>query len=119
MKTPAEVVQAAFDAINLEDWGPLAELCDPVSLRLFKEERLDQATTTFRRFSTAADDAFETDLEEIEGDYDCGFVDTEECLSRELFNVRTLEELREMDPARVLTSSIGMIDASPAGCPPT
>jgi len=99
MRTPAEVVQAAFDAINLEDWGGLAELCDPVSLRLFKEEIVEQAATTFQKSGQAAPDILD-DLYD-DDDFDLGFIDPEECLSRELFNVTTLEQLQELDPARV------------------
>ena len=101
MKTPAEVVQAAFNAINLDDWGTLADLSDPVSLRLFKEETLDQATATFRRFGNSAQEIFEPEGDDVEDDLYSGFIDPEECLSRELFNVRTLEQLRDMDPGRV------------------
>jgi len=36
MTNPVKVVDAAFQALNLEDWGGLADLCDPVSLRAFK-----------------------------------------------------------------------------------
>lgn len=101
MMTPAEVVQAAFDAINLEDWGGLARLCDPVGLRLFKDEILDQSAETFRRFGKSADALLEIDLEDADDDFDFGLVDPGEALGRELLNVTTLEQLQEMDPARV------------------
>jgi hypothetical protein len=101
MKTPAEVVQSAFDAINLEDWGGLGQLCDPVSLRLFKEEILAQAEATFCRFGKSGDALCEMDFDDADDDVYAGLIDPGECLSRELLNVTTLQQLQEMDPARV------------------
>lgn len=101
MKTPAEVVQAAFHAMNIEDWGGLADLCDPVSLRLFKAELLDQFAETSPRYGKSAESLFEIDFDDVDDEFDFGLIDPEECLSRELFNVTTLDQLREMDPARV------------------
>jgi len=88
--------------MNLQDWGGLGELCDPVSLRLFKQEILDQAETTFRRFGkSAAEELFDAEEEDLGFDPYEGFIDAGECLSHELADVTTVEQLREMDPARV------------------
>ena len=70
-----------------------------MSLRLFKQEILDQATTTFQRFGQSADDILANLYDD--DDFDLGFIDPGECLSRELFNVTTLEQLQEIDPGRV------------------
>jgi hypothetical protein len=101
MNTPADVVNAAFEAMNLEDWKALSDLCDPVSLRLFKKEILEQATNTFRLLSVdMADFVDDEDSDDGPCKY-AGIVDPGECLSAELCNVSTVEDLQAMDPAKV------------------
>ena len=42
MRTPKHVVQAAFEALAARDYNGLASLCDPLSLRSFKQETLEE-----------------------------------------------------------------------------
>jgi hypothetical protein len=66
MRTPEKVVDAAFEALNLEDWARLADLCDPVSLRAFKREMLeDFCGSGDRDESTSEVDVVEEENPEI------------------------------------------------------
>jgi len=101
VNTPVEVVKAAFEAMNIEDWKTLGELCDQVALRVFKKELLEKATNTFRVLSVDIDDLIEAD-EDFDGPCKyAGAIDPGECLRSELYNVSTIEELQAMDPAKV------------------
>jgi hypothetical protein len=40
VNTPEEVLAAAFQALNFDDWAGFTDLCDPVSLRALKTETL-------------------------------------------------------------------------------
>ncbi|HZK79338.1 MAG TPA: hypothetical protein VFC35_10540, partial [Gemmatimonadaceae bacterium] len=93
-------------ALNLEDWSGLADLCDPVSLRAFKREMLEDY---------GEEDAINEAIHELDPDYDPEIqeaIEHDVALIREWFNplnrlrlefspVDTIEELREMDPGKM------------------
>ncbi|MBA3341431.1 MAG: hypothetical protein H0W30_01030 [Gemmatimonadaceae bacterium] len=60
MKTPAETVKAAFDALNIEDWAGLMAACDPVSLRAFKRETVEDLSEE-KHYDITVDDLREID----------------------------------------------------------
>ena len=64
MNTPVEVLEAAFAALNIDDWSGFTDLCDPVSLRAFKTQTLyfhcDEGDEPYR---IDADSLLETDPE--------------------------------------------------------
>lgn len=92
MRTPEAVVLAAFAAINTEDWHTLSELCDPLSLVIFKRH-------TLRLLSFFAEDADIDD--EFSDDFDDEHVDFRDMLRFEVAGVDSVRELEEMDPGRV------------------
>jgi hypothetical protein len=100
-------MHAAFAAMNLEDWSGLTDLCDPVSLRAFKNEIIDQATATFRVLTVSVDDMIQAESDfpgeeaEHSGSKYAGLIDPVEILKKEILAVTSVEELRELDPARV------------------
>jgi len=96
MKTPEDVVSAAFAAINLEDWHCLSALCDPLSLALFKKQTIDSLVELEDCHDLAADDPSFDAMEKIRYESDPTYF-----LRYELAGVSSIDEVREMDPGRV------------------
>jgi hypothetical protein len=108
VRTPLEVVNAAFAALNVEDWAGFASFCDPVSLRAFKREILEE----FGEYREPSSVAECDDLLEEEEDPDLrAAIEHDLAVMDEWFNpvhrvivefdsVETVEELREIDPGR-------------------
>jgi hypothetical protein len=109
MRTPEKVVDAAFEALNLEDWARLADLCDPVSLRAFKREMLeDFCGSGDRDESTSEVDVVEEENPEIRAAIEHDIAILREWwsspanrVSNEFASVETVDELREMDPGKM------------------
>ncbi len=92
MKTPETVILAVFAAINTEDWHGLSELCDPLSLILFKRFML-------RLLSYSAEDDDIDD--EFTDDFGDDHADFRDRLRFEVSGVESVREIEEMDPGRV------------------
>jgi hypothetical protein len=110
VRKPEEVVDAAFEALNLEDWAGLADLCDPVSLRAFKREMLeDFCVPNDRDEATREDDPDDEDDPEIRAaiEHDLAlmreWLNPANRLRAEFSSVETVDELREMDPGKMFT----------------
>jgi len=108
MTNPVKVVDAAFQALNLEDWAGLADLCDPVSLRAFKREILEEfCGSSDRDESTREVDVVEEDDPEIRAaiEHDLAILreswDPAERVRREFASVDSVDELREMEPGKM------------------
>src|SRR5690242_4883983 len=108
MTNPVKVVDAAFQALNLEDWAGLADLCDPVSLRAFKREMLEEfCGSSDRDESTHEIDVVEEDDPEIRAaiEHDLAILreswDPAERVRREFASVDSVDELREMEPGKM------------------
>jgi hypothetical protein len=106
--TPEKVVDAAFEALNLEDWAGLAGLCDPVSLRAFKREMLEEFCWSSARDESAS----EVEIVEEEDPEILAAVEHDFAIIREWFSpanrvrtafasVESVDELREMDPGKM------------------
>ncbi|MEO8192857.1 MAG: hypothetical protein ABI681_03330 [Gemmatimonadales bacterium] len=106
MNTPSEVLNAAFDALNCEDWHAFGELYDPVSLRAFKRQILEDLSEE-KHYDISVDDLLESDpdMPREVAEYQVAELNrctsTESRLERELLTVESLDELREMEPAKV------------------
>lgn len=96
MRTPVDVVTAAFAAINLEDWHTFIGLCDPLSLAVFKRQTV--------RYLGMLDDELEhsDDPLGLEGDDSSSYsVEPEFLVRHEIAGARSVDDIREMDPGRV------------------
>jgi hypothetical protein len=108
VKTPLEVVNAAFDALNVEDWAGFAGFCDPVSLRAFKREILEEFGEYSGHWAGGeVDEEFEEDEDpELQAaiDHDLALMDEwfgpAHRVRSEFESIETVDELREMDPGR-------------------
>jgi hypothetical protein len=104
---PADVLAAAFAALNLDDWSGFAELCDPVSLRAFKRETLGGYSEDYLLPPVDPDDLMETepDMPRVAAEYKAAqmneITSSAHRLKREFLTVKTVEELRELDPTRL------------------
>lgn len=94
--TPEAVVTAAFAAMNTEDWHGLVTLCDPQSLRIFKNRTLDILEMIRSDCDTPGDlpDVAAGNSYDAEPDF-LSF------LRLEIAGVSSIEEVREMDPGKV------------------
>ena len=107
MKTPVEVLEAAFAALNIDDWSGFADLCDPVSLRAFKTETLDFHVDDDDRYEVEADDLIESepDMPRAVAEYQAArmnqVMDPARKLSREFLTIKSVEEVWETDPAKL------------------
>ncbi|MGI9043556.1 MAG: hypothetical protein ACR2GK_05465 [Gemmatimonadaceae bacterium] len=107
MRSPVEVVNAVFAALNSADWAGLAELCDPVSLRAFKREILDEFPDTGEGLSLDIESLMEAepDLPREVAEYQLAqmnkYMDPGYRLESQLHAVSSVEQLRGMDPGRV------------------
>jgi hypothetical protein len=107
VRTPVEVVNAAFTALNCEDWAGLADLCDPVSLRAFKREVLDGFPEDEDGLWIDIDDLMERepDMPREVAEYQLGrmnrYMDPMYRLRSQVYAVRSIAELRDMEPGRV------------------
>ena len=96
---PEGVILAALAAMNTEDWHGLAALCDPQSLRIFKNRTMDILEML------RSDCEAPGDLPEVVAgsSYDDGDGDFQLYLRHEIAGVSSIEEVREMDPGKVFT----------------
>lgn len=107
MKNPADVLDAAFAALNLDDWAGFTELCDPVSLRAFKRETLDHYAYDVDDLHVEAEDLLDTEPEmpREAAEYQAARMNevTSKAhrLKREFLVVESVDELREMDESRM------------------
>lgn len=107
MNNPADVLAAAFAALNLDDWVGFTELCDPVSLRAFKSETLDHYSYDLADYHVEADDLLETepDMPREAAEYQAARMNEVTSmahrLKREFLIVESVDELREMDASRM------------------
>ena len=111
-KDPADVLNAAFAALNLDDWAGFAELFDPVSLRAFKSDMLASYDDDVEEYHIDADDLleFEPDMPREAAEYKAARMNevTSKAhrLKREFLIVESVDELRAMDPARMFVLSL-------------
>lgn len=96
VRTPEEVVTAAFAAINMEDWHGLTALCDPLSLAVFKGQTVRNLTRLADWYGLAPHDPDFDPMEKIKHAADPEFF-----VRSEIAGVESLEALRSMDPARI------------------
>jgi hypothetical protein len=106
MKDPVKLFHAAVQGIEQERWRDVAELCDPVSLRAFKQSFLSQFDTAglitwtieeLLRFSPGMPRAVaEYQLAQIERQTDPAVR-----FSRDFPLLKDIAELRDLDPADV------------------
>jgi hypothetical protein len=107
LNSPADVLAAAFAALNLDDWAGFTDLCDPVSLRAFKTETLDHYSDDRDDYHVDADDLLETepDMPREVAEYKAAKMNEvtskAHWLKREFLVVESVDELRAMDPSRM------------------
>jgi hypothetical protein len=107
VKTPAEVLDAAFAALNLDDWAGFTDLCDPISLRAFKTETLDFFADESDCYHVDVDDLLdsEPDMPREVAEYEAAkmnrYAEPAHKLNREFLTVKSVDEIRLMDPARL------------------
>ena len=56
LKSPVDLFKAVLVALNAENWGGAAALCDPISLRVFRREMLDQFSPNQRMQAVTVED---------------------------------------------------------------
>src|SRR5689334_886713 len=106
-KTPSEVLTAAFEALNLDDWAGFAALFDPVSLRAFKSEILESYLDEKEIFNFEAEDILESnpDMPREAAEYEASKMNhvTSKAhrLKRDFLTVKSVDELLDMDPSRM------------------
>ena len=107
MNTPTEVLDAAFAALNLDDWAGFTDLCDPVSLRAFKTETLEFHSDEGDSYHIDVDDLLdsEPDMPREVAEYQVAkmnrYADPAHKLNQEFLTVSSVEEVRRMDPAKL------------------
>jgi hypothetical protein len=111
VRNPEKVVDAAFEALNLEDWAGLADLCDPVSLWAFKREMLEDFCVPDDRDESKLEAELDDDDDEEDPEIRAA-IEHDIAILREWSNpanrvraefasVETVDELREMDPGKM------------------
>ena len=107
VNNPAAVLDAAFDALNLDDWAGFVELCDPVSLRAFKSETLDDYAEDRDEYHVEAEDLLdhEPEMPREAAEYKAARMNEVTSrahrLKRDFLTVKSVDELREMDASRM------------------
>ena len=107
VNSPAEVLDAAIAALNLDDWAGFAALFDPVSLRAFKTETLDSYADELEDYHVEADDLLESepDMPRDAAEYQAAQINEITSkghrLKREFLTVESVDELQAMDPSRM------------------
>lgn len=93
---------------NLEDWAGLADLCDPVSLRAFKREMLEDFPDPDNAYEETRDVQFDEEEDpEIRAavEHDIAILREEwfepAIRLKEQFSVDSLDKLREMDAGKM------------------
>lgn len=108
MSHPSQIITDAVAAIERGDWSAFIDLCDPVSLRRFKNDLVWQFSDHGYSPSATVDEIMneipeisrevaEHYLAQMTGDRDPAFR-----LSLELSTVSSLEELQGLEPSEVL-----------------
>jgi hypothetical protein len=104
---PAEVLAAAFAALNLDDWSGFTNLCDPVSLRVFKRETLESYADETEVYDVEADDLLESEPEmpreaaEYKAAQMNQITSKAHRLKREFLTVKGVDELCAMDASKM------------------
>lgn len=106
MKDPVELFRAAVDGLEQEKWQEVAGLCDPVSLRAFKQSFLSQFDLAPRvSWSVEQLLRFSPDMPRAVAEYQIVQIhrqsDPAVRLARDFPLVGSIEELRDMEPADV------------------
>jgi hypothetical protein len=107
LRSPAEVLNAAFAALNLDDWAGFAALFDPVSLRAFKSETLESYEDSAHDYHVDPEDLLDSEPEmpREAAEYQAARMNevTSKAhqLKRDFLTVKSVEELRAMDPSRM------------------
>jgi hypothetical protein len=108
VKHPVEVISDSIAALNKEDWQAFTDLCDPVSVRRFKRQLVEQFTEVGPRNSWTAEDFLSAfpDMPRSVAEYRAAEVERqrhpEERLKLEIRNVDSVEELKSLEPSEVL-----------------
>jgi hypothetical protein len=107
MDSPADLLAAAFAALNLDDWAGFAALCDDVSLRAFKRETLEHYSVDHLFPPVDPEDLLESepDMPLAAAEYKAAqmneITSSAHRLKREFLTVKTVDELKELDPSRL------------------
>src|SRR5689334_24254792 len=105
---------AAFAALNIDDLAGFIELCDPVSLRAFKREKIESYTVDLMDYEFNADDLMESepDLPPAVAEYQAARMNTtmdpNERLNRDFPMLDGMEELHAIDPGRLFVEWLRM-----------
>jgi hypothetical protein len=114
VNSPVELLTAAFAALNIDDWAGFIELCDPVSLRAFKREKIESYTVDLMDYEFDADDLMESepDLPPAVAEYQAALMNTtldpNERLKRDFPMLDGMEELHAIDPGRLFVEWLRM-----------
>lgn len=104
-RTPRDAVTHAFAALKSRDYRALAELCDPISLRAFKAEMVEEYCG---QYDAAAEDASRAGpaIELTDEQYEewGKYLDPVRRLKTEFPDLSTVEELSAMAPVDVFAS---------------
>jgi hypothetical protein len=104
---PADVLAAAFAALNLDDWNGFTDLCDPVSLRVFKRETLESYADATEDYHIEPDDLIESepDMPREAAEYKAAqmnqIASKAHRLKREFLTVKDVDELCAMDASKM------------------
>jgi hypothetical protein len=108
MSHPSQIITDAVAAIDREDWAAFIDLCDPVSVRRFKNELVSQFSDNGYSRGVEVEDFLE-EMPEIPREVAEHYVeemnskrDPAYRLSIELSTVSSLAELQGLEPAEVL-----------------
>lgn len=108
MSHPSQIITDAVAAIDREDWAAFIDLCDPVSVRRFKNELVWQFSDHEYSRGVEVEDFLE-EMPEIPREVAEHYVqkmnstrDPAYRLSIELSTVSSLDELKGLEPAEVL-----------------
>jgi hypothetical protein len=116
MKTPVDVLNAAFAALNFDDWAGFTALCDPVSLRAFKREIIHgyESDELLNALTVDADDLMETepDMPREAAEYKAAqmnkIVSVEHRIKKDFVTLSTIDEIRALDPAKLFAHWLKM-----------
>ncbi len=106
MKDPLKLFRGAVTALEQERWGDVAELCDPLSLRAFKQSFLSQFDGALQ-FSWTLEELirFSPDMPRQVAEYQLTQIqrqsDPAVRFARDFPFVRNIDELRDLEPAEV------------------
>jgi hypothetical protein len=105
---PLELFRAAVEAINAEDWPAAVALVDPVSVRAFHRQLIEQFTPSEPRPMPTVDDLLRhsPEMPRAVAEHQVAEMrrrrDPAELLAREFTKVRSVDELRALAPEEAL-----------------